>query len=68
MYAIEFETIIRNGIMVVPEQYARLKNTRARVVILVENSESDQEVRALSNHSAGTIEEWTDPEEDEVWT
>lgn len=66
MYAIEFETVIRNGIMVLPEQYAWLRNTRARVVILVEEPGGDQETRALSDHSAGTIEEWRDAEEDEV--
>lgn len=29
---------------------------------------SSPEVRAFSNHTAETIEEWRDPAEDEVWT
>lgn len=70
MYAIEFETEIRNGVMVIPEKYARLKNTHARVVILVDEDDSreDSEVRAFSNHTAGIIDEWKDPEEDDIWT
>lgn len=28
----------------------------------------DSEVKAFSNHSAGTIDEWRDPSEDEIWT
>jgi len=36
MYAIEFETEIRNGVMVIPEKYARLKNTmRAWLFLLM---------------------------------
>ncbi|MBE0487145.1 hypothetical protein [Marinobacter sp.] len=70
MYAVEFETEIRDGVMVIPEKYARLKNTHARVVVLVDEDEfpSDPEVKALSNHTADTIDEWKDPEEDDIWT
>ncbi len=68
MYAIEFEAEIRDGVVKIPEQYARLKNAHARVVVLVEESEgAEMELRAFSSHSVGTIEEWKDPEEDEVW-
>lgn len=67
MYAIEFETEIRDGVVRIPEQYARLKNGHARVVVLVEGDEIDPELRAFSNHSAETIDEWKDPLEDEVW-
>lgn len=68
MYAIEFETEIRDGVVKIPDQYARLKNAYARVVVLVEEGDgSGSELRAFSSHSAGTIEEWKDPEEDEVW-
>ncbi|XKH01343.1 hypothetical protein LG325_00785 [Marinobacter nauticus] len=68
MYAVEFEADIRDGVVKIPEQYARLKNTHARIVVLLEGEGSDSEVRALSNHAAGNIDEWKDPEEDEVWT
>ena len=70
MYAVEFETEIRDGVMIIPEKYARLKNTHARVVVLVDEEElpSDPEINAFSNHTADTIDEWKDPEEDEVWT
>ncbi|MBD3655342.1 hypothetical protein [Marinobacter sp.] len=65
MYAIEFETEIRDGIVRIPEQYTRLKNGHARVVVLLDDVDPD--VRAFSNHSAESIEEWKDPREDEVW-
>ena len=65
MYAVEFEADIRDGVVKIPEQYARLKNTHARIVVLLEGS--DSEVRALSNHAAGNIDEWKGSAEDEVW-
>lgn len=58
MYAIEFETEIRDGVVRIPDEYARLKNGRARVVVLVEDSEAESELRAFSSHSAETIDEW----------
>ncbi|KXS54491.1 MAG: hypothetical protein AWU57_1115 [Marinobacter sp. T13-3] len=67
MYAIEFEADIRDGVLKIPEQYARLKNAHARIVVLLEGNNSDSELRALSNHAAGNVEEWKDPDEDEVW-
>jgi len=67
MYAVEFEADIRDGVVKIPEQYARLKNTHARIVVLLEGESSDSELRALSNHAAGNVEEWKDPAEDEVW-
>ncbi len=67
MYAVEFEAEIRDGVVKIPEHYARLKNGRAKVVVMVEDSPTDYEVKALSDHSAATIDEWRDPEEDEVW-
>jgi len=68
MYAVEFEADIRDGVVKIPERYARLKNTHARIVVLLESEGSDSELRALSNHAAGNIDEWKDPAEDEVWT
>ncbi|TDN95750.1 hypothetical protein [Halomonas ventosae] len=68
MYAVEFETDIRDGIVKIPEEHERLKNAHARVVVLVEEPEADTEVRAFSEHSAGTIDEWRALSEDEVWT
>jgi len=67
VYAIEFEADIRDGVLKIPEQYARLKNAHARIVVLLEGNNSDSELRALSNHAAGNVEEWKDPDEDEVW-
>lgn len=69
MYAVEFEAEIRDGVVRIPEEYARLRNGHARVVVLLEDeSEPASEVRAFSGHSANTIEEWKDPEEDDIWT
>ena len=68
MYAVEFEADICDGVVKIPEQYDQLKNAHARIVVLLETENSDSEVRALSNHAAGNIDEWKDPAEDEVWT
>jgi len=67
MYAVEFEADIRDGVVKIPEEYARLKNTHARIVVLLEGEGTDSELHALSNHAAGNVEEWKDPSEDEVW-
>lgn len=68
MYAIEFETDIQDGVVRIPPEYALLKNTHARVVVIVEESQEDFELKALSEHSANTIPEWRDSAEDDVWT
>ena len=34
MHAIEFEAIIRDGVVKIPEEYAQLKNGHARIVVL----------------------------------
>lgn len=68
MYAIEFETDIRDGVVQIPEEYVRLKNARARVVVMVHDSGHDSELLAFSDHSANTIEEWHDSIEDDTWT
>ncbi|MEX0606012.1 MAG: hypothetical protein WD623_13970 [Marinobacter sp.] len=47
MYAVEFEADIRDGVIKIPEQYAQLKNAHARIVVLLENENSDSELRAL---------------------
>ncbi|SFU95440.1 hypothetical protein [Halomonas korlensis] len=75
MYAIEFETDIQNGMVRIPAKYESLKNRHVRVVILLdaevvgspENNRDDMELRAMSEHSAGLVEEWHDLAEDEVW-
>ncbi|MDY6797798.1 MAG: hypothetical protein SVX28_03465 [Pseudomonadota bacterium] len=52
MYAVEFEAEIRDGVVRIPEEYARLRNGHARVVVLLEDeSEPASEVRAFSGHS-----------------
>ncbi|TDN95397.1 MULTISPECIES: hypothetical protein [Halomonas] len=61
MYAVEFEADIRDGVVKIPEEYKRLKNAHARIVVLVEEPETDAEVRAFSEHSASTIDEWRAP-------
>ncbi|OOC11202.1 MULTISPECIES: hypothetical protein [Thioalkalivibrio] len=69
MYAIEFETDIRDGVVRIPGEYARLNNTHARVVVLVDDGDAkDADVQAFSEHSASTIDEWREPAEDDVWT
>ncbi len=67
MYAVEFETDIRNGMVKIPDQYARLKNAHARVVLLVEEPDADTDLKAFTEHSASGIAEWRAPSEDEVW-
>ena len=68
MYAIEFEADIQDGVVKIPPEYARLKNTHARVVVMVEEPKADSDVKAFSEHSANAILEWQDAAEDEVWT
>ncbi|WP_024329279.1 hypothetical protein [Thioalkalivibrio sp. ALR17-21] len=69
MYAIEFEADIRDGVVRIPDEYARLNNTHARVVVLVDDGGAkDADVQAFSEHSASTIHEWREPAEDDVWT
>lgn len=41
MYAVEFEADIRDGVVKIPEQYVRLKNTHARIVVMLEGESSD---------------------------
>lgn len=36
MYAIEFETDIRDGVVRIPEEYDQIKNSHARIVIMVQ--------------------------------
>ncbi len=55
------------GLSEFPSSMLELKNGHARVVVLVEGDEIDPELRAFSNHSVDTIDEWKDPLEDEVW-
>ena len=68
MYAIEFETDIQDGVVKIPPEYALLKNTHARVVVMVEDPKTDGDVKAFSEHSANAIPEWQNAAEDEVWT
>ncbi|NWO04467.1 MAG: hypothetical protein HLX50_01825 [Alteromonadaceae bacterium] len=68
MYAIEFEADIQDGVVKIPPEYARLKNTHARVVVMVEEPKEGSDVKAFSEHSANSIPEWQDVAEDEVWT
>ncbi|MCG5493716.1 hypothetical protein [Ectothiorhodospira variabilis] len=67
MYAIEFEADVREGVVKIPEGYERLNNVHVRVVVLVEEPVGDSDVQAFSEHSAGIIEEWLAPGEDEIW-
>ena len=67
MYAVEFETDIQGGIIRIPEEYQRLQNKHAKVVILIQENPDDLELQAISNHSAATVEEWRDAQEDNVW-
>ncbi|QEP43618.1 hypothetical protein D5085_11080 [Ectothiorhodospiraceae bacterium BW-2] len=67
MYAIEFETEVSDGVVKIPENYKLTKNQHVRVVILLENQNQDAELHALSNHSAGLVEDWLDLTEDEIW-
>jgi hypothetical protein len=48
MYAIEFETDIKDGVLRIPEEYRQLKDGHARVVIMVhEELKSEPEERPL---------------------
>jgi len=47
-----------------------LKNFNTKELKIIEDSVSqseDDEVRVYSNHTAGTIEDWHDESEDEIW-
>jgi hypothetical protein len=68
MYAVEFEADIRNGVVKIPDEFVRLKNTHARVVVLVDEADANPDTHALSDHSASTIGDWRAPDEDDVWT
>lgn len=68
MYAVEFETDIRDGVVKIPDEYARLNNAHARVVVLVDEPDRDTEVKAFSEHAASTIEAWRASSEDDIWT
>ena len=55
----------------IPKEYI---NTEVEILVLPFNgfenrikSKEDNEIRAFSNHSANTIEEWHDDSEDEIW-
>ena len=67
MYAIEFETDLKGGVLTLPDDYRSLNNQHVRVVMLLENHPDDPELRAFSEHSAVAIPEWQDAAEDEVW-
>lgn len=67
MHAIEFETNLQHGVLMLPEAYKSIKDQRVRVVVLLDERGNDPGVQALSDHSASLIDEWHDPSEDEVW-
>lgn len=55
-----------------PKEYI---NTNVEILVLpLDNSndkiinKKDSDIKAFSNHSANTIEEWRDDSEDEIWT
>lgn len=44
MYAVEFETHIDNGVVLIPEQYPSLKNSKkARIIVMVDDPEPSEE-------------------------
>lgn len=40
MYAIEFEADIRDGVVKIPEEFAHLKNSHAKIVVVVDEQEA----------------------------
>lgn len=48
MYAIEFEADIRDGLVKIPDQYERLKNSRARIVVMISEEERVVEGQPVS--------------------
>jgi hypothetical protein len=67
MYTIEFEADIQNGIVKIPDDYRTLKDQHVRVVILIDEDKDERELRAYSEHSAGLLDEWLEPAEDDIW-
>ncbi|MBK5937883.1 hypothetical protein [Halochromatium roseum] len=67
MYAIEFEADLKDGVVMIPDDYRSLNNQHVRVLMLIESDHGDPELLALSEHSAASIEEWRDAAEDDVW-
>ncbi|WP_416137220.1 hypothetical protein ACM26W_11970 [Halomonas sp. HK25] len=51
MYAIEFEADIRDGLVKIPERYARVKNGRARIVVLIDEGETPDTIAAIREKS-----------------
>ncbi|MCL7945165.1 hypothetical protein [Marinobacter sp. ATCH36] len=52
MYAIEFETDIKDGVLRIPEKYRQLKDGHARVVIMVQE-DLKPEIEELSLDLSG---------------
>ncbi len=68
MYAVEFDTSIKDGVIQIPKEYDSVKeNKNARVIILLKENPEDSDVKSFSNHTAELIDEWKDDVEDEVW-
>lgn len=42
MHAIEFEADIQDGVVKIPDEYAHLMNTHARIVVLYENTTEEE--------------------------
>ena len=51
MYAIEFEAEIRDGLVKIPERYARVKNGRVRIVVLVSEDEGPETNASIQEKS-----------------
>ncbi|MEA3352934.1 MAG: hypothetical protein U9Q33_03835 [Campylobacterota bacterium] len=56
----------------IPKEYI---NTNVEILVLPFDTSNektinkkDSDIKAFSNHSANTIEEWLDDSEDEIWT
>lgn len=67
MHAITFETSIVGEFLRIPN-FELFQNKHVRVVIEADAVTNDtMETKALSNHSANSVEDWMLASEDEVW-
>jgi len=68
MYAVEFDTSIKDGVIRIPKEYENVKeNQNAKVIILLKENLENSEIKSFSNHTAELVDEWKDDTEDEVW-
>ena len=55
MYAIEFETDIRDGMVKIPENYSKLRNAHAKIVVMIDDQQEAKETRREASIDFSTL-------------